>query len=71
MAGFDGDTAALEALRDGVLDVTATQQAQLMGRLAVNGAIALAAGEEVPAEHPQDATLTIAENVEPFIENHP
>ena len=71
VAGFDGDTAALEALRDGVFDVTATQQTQLMGRLAVDSAIALVAGEEVPAEQLQDATLTTAENVEPFIENHP
>ena len=71
VAGFDGDTAALEALRDGVFDVTATQQTQLMGRLAVDSAIALATGEEVPAEQLQDATLTTAENVEPFIENHP
>jgi ribose transport system substrate-binding protein len=71
VAGFDGDTAALEALRDGAFDVTATQQTQLMGRLAVDSAIALVAGEEVPAEQLQDATLTTAENVEPFIETHP
>jgi ribose transport system substrate-binding protein len=71
VAGFDGDTAALEALRDGVFDVTATQQTQLMGRMAVDSAIALAAGEEVPAEQLQTATLTTQENVEPFIETHP
>jgi ribose transport system substrate-binding protein len=71
VAGFDGDTAALEALRDGVFDVTATQQTQLMGRLAVDSAISLAAGEDVPAEQLQPATLTTSENVEPFIETHP
>jgi ribose transport system substrate-binding protein len=71
VAGFDGDTAALEALRDGVFDVTATQQTQLMGRLAVDSALALLAGEEVPAMQLQTATLTTQENVEPFIENHP
>lgn len=71
VAGFDGDTAALEALRDGVFDVTATQQTQRMGRLAVDSAIKLAAGEEVPAEQLLEATLTTQENVEQFIENHP
>jgi ribose transport system substrate-binding protein len=71
VAGFDGDTAALTALRDGVFDVTATQQTQHMGRLAVDSAIALVKGEDVPAEQLLEATLTTAENVEPFIENHP
>ena len=36
VAGFDGDVAALKALKDGVFDVTATQQTQGMGRLAVD-----------------------------------
>ncbi|WP_210529298.1 sugar ABC transporter substrate-binding protein [Rubellimicrobium arenae] len=71
VAGFDGDTAALEALRDGVFDVTATQQTQLMGRLAVDSAISIVGGQEVPAEQLQAATLTTKDNVEPFIENHP
>lgn len=71
IAGFDGDTAALEALRDGVFDVTATQQTQKMGRMAVDDAIALINGEERPAIQLQDATLTTQENVQPFIENHP
>ena len=43
VAGFDGDTAALTALRDGVFDVTATQQTQKMGRMAVDSAIDLSA----------------------------
>ena len=71
VAGFDGDTAALVALRDGVFDVTATQQTQYMGRLAVDSAIALVAGEEVPSEQLLEATLTTSDNVEQFIENHP
>lgn len=71
VAGFDGDTAALVALKEGVFDVTATQQTQGMGRLAVDSAIKLVAGEEVPAEQLQDATLTTSENVDAFIENHP
>lgn len=71
VAGFDGDVAALKALSEGVFDVTATQQTQGMGRLAVDSAIKIVAGEEVPAEQLQDATLTTQENVQQFIENHP
>jgi ribose transport system substrate-binding protein len=71
VAGFDGDTAALEALKEGVFDVTATQQTQKMGRLGVDAAIALVKGESVPPMQLQDATLTTKENVEQFIANHP
>ncbi|MBB3931519.1 ribose transport system substrate-binding protein [Kaistia hirudinis] len=71
IGGFDGDTAALTALKDGVFDVTATQQTQKMGRLGVDAAIALVAGEKLPAEQLQDATLTTKENVDQFIANHP
>ncbi|MBM6550365.1 sugar ABC transporter substrate-binding protein [Marinomonas ostreistagni] len=71
VGGFDGDTAALEAIRDGVFDVTATQQTQLMGRLAVDSAIKLVNGEDVDAENRLDATLTTKENVEAFIAEHP
>ncbi|MBN8997803.1 MAG: sugar ABC transporter substrate-binding protein [Rhizobiales bacterium] len=71
IGGFDGDTAALTALKDGVFDVTATQQTQKMGRLGLDAAIALVAGEKLPAEQLQDATLTTKENVEQFIANHP
>lgn len=71
LAGFDGDTAALEALKQGVFDVTATQQTQLMGRMAVESAKKLVAGEEVPAEQLMEATLTTQENVDGFIAEHP
>jgi len=71
VAGFDGDTAALSALKDGVFDVTATQQTQKMGRMGVDAAIALVAGEKLPAEQLQTATLTTKDNVEGFIAKHP
>jgi ribose transport system substrate-binding protein len=71
IGGFDGDVAALKALKEGVFDVTATQQTQGMGRLAVESAIKLVAGEKVPAEQLQDATLTTKDNVEGFIAKHP
>jgi ribose transport system substrate-binding protein len=71
VAGFDGDVAALKALSQGVFDVTATQQTQGMGRLAVDSAIKLVAGEQLPADQLQDATLTTKENVQQFVEKHP
>jgi ribose transport system substrate-binding protein len=71
LGGFDGDTAALEALSKGVFDVTATQQTQKMGRDAVANAIKLAAGEKVPPVQLMDATLTTKDNVAGFIANHP
>ena len=60
-----------KALKDGVFDVTATQQTQMMGRMARRFGDQVVAGEEVPAEQLQDATLTTKENVEQFIANHP
>ena len=71
IGGFDGDTAALEALGKGVFDVTATQQTQLMGRMGVDAAIALVKGDKPPAEQLQDATLTTKDNVAGFIAKHP
>ncbi|ARO24389.1 sugar ABC transporter substrate-binding protein [Rhizobium sp. S9] len=71
VGGFDGDTAALEALSKGVFDVTATQQTQKMGRDAVENAAKLVAGEKVPPIQLMDATLTTKENVAGFIANHP
>lgn len=71
LGGFDGDTAALEALKNGVFDVTATQQTQKMGRMAVEMAVKIVGGEKVPAEQLQDATLTTKDNVAGFIANHP
>jgi ribose transport system substrate-binding protein len=71
VAGFDGDTAALTALRDGVFDVTATQQTQYMGRLSVDSAIDLVNGKKIPKEQLLEATLTTKKNVEKFIQNHP
>ena len=40
-----------------------------MGRLPSTAAIKLVAGETVPAEQLQDATLTTKDNVEQFIAN--
>lgn len=71
IVGFDGDTAGLEAVRDGVLAATMTQKTQYMGQLALESALKLTAGEQVPAEQLQPAELTTKENVGPFITQHP
>lgn len=71
VGGFDGDTAALEAIRDGVFDVTATQQTQLMGRLAIDSAIQLVNGVDISKENRLEATLTTQDNVQAFIDEHP
>lgn len=71
VVGFDGDTAGLKAVQDGVLAATMTQQTQKMGRMAVDSAIALMDGKTVPAQQLQPAILTTKANVAPLIAQHP
>ncbi len=69
--GFDGDVAGLKAVRDGTLDATMTQKTQGMGKLALDSALDLIDGKQLPKEQLQEAVLTTKENVEPFINKHP
>lgn len=69
--GFDGDVAGLKAVKDGVLDATMTQKTQYMGKLALDSALDLIDGKQLPKEQLQEAVLTTKENVEPFIDKHP
>ena len=72
--GFDGDFAGLEAVRDGVMDATMVQQTQKMGRMAVESACALAAGESVPETQLQEAFLLTAKDsdkAQEYIDEHP
>lgn len=71
VGGYDGDVGALLALKEGVFDVTATQSTRTMGRLAVDSAIKVAAGETIPKEQIIDAELTTQDNVQKFIDDHP
>jgi ribose transport system substrate-binding protein len=74
VVGFDGDAAGLQAVRDGKLDATMVQQTQLMGRMAVNSALDLVNGKDVPAEQLQQATLltrTDTAKADEFIAKHP
>ncbi|GAA2250658.1 substrate-binding domain-containing protein [Herbiconiux moechotypicola] len=71
VVGFDGDPSGLQAVADGELGATITQQTTLMGALALDSAVKLIAGEEVPAEQLQDGILTTKDNVQDFITTHP
>lgn len=71
VGGFDGDTTALPILAAGGYDATATQQVRGIGRLAVDSAIKLAAGEDLPAEQLLPGFLTTPENAQQYVENHP
>jgi ribose transport system substrate-binding protein len=69
--GFDGDRAGLEAVKSGALDATMTQRTQHMGRLALQSALDLIAGKDLPKEQLQEGTLTTKENVDALIADHP
>ncbi|WP_116087037.1 substrate-binding domain-containing protein [Tropicimonas sp. IMCC34011] len=71
IGGFDGDTTALPVLAEGGFDATATQQVRGIGRLAVDSAIKLVAGEELPAEQLLPGYLTTPENAQQYVEEHP
>ncbi len=51
--------------------VTATQSTRRMGVLAVDSAIAVAAGEKVPEKQVSEAVLTTCENAPKFVADHP
>lgn len=71
VVGFDGDPSGLEAVADGQLGATITQQTTLMGKLALQSALDLIAGEDLPEEQLQEGILTTKENVQEFIAEHP
>lgn len=73
IGGYDGDVAALEYLAkcEGPFKVTATQSTQAMGRLAVDSALAVAAGETVEERQTPNAVLTTCENAPEFVAQHP
>jgi ribose transport system substrate-binding protein len=71
IVGFDGDVAGLKAVRDGVIDATMTQQTQRMGRMAVQSAQRLVAGESVPKQQLLPAFLTTKDNAAEYLAEHP
>lgn len=73
IGGYDGDVAALQYLAkcEGPFIVTATQSTQAMGRLAVDAAIKVDAGETVPERQTPNAVLTTCADAPAFVEKHP
>jgi ribose transport system substrate-binding protein len=74
VVGFDGDQAGIQAIRDGKLDATMVQQTQLMGRMAVNSALDIINGQQVPPEQLQKAfllTKSDKQKADEYLETHP
>lgn len=73
IGGYDGDMSALEYLSkcQGPFIVTATQSTRTMGKMAVDSAIAVAAGEKVEERQTPNAVLTTCEDAGKFLEDHP
>lgn len=71
VVGFDGDPSGIQAVVDGQLGATIVQQTTLMGKLAVESAVKLIDGEELPAEQLQEGILATKENAAEFLEVHP
>ena len=69
--GHPGTAAGLEAIDNGLLDATMTQPTSLMGKLAIQSALALTAGRNTPAVQLQDVVLTTKDNVRQLIAGHP
>jgi ABC-type sugar transport system, periplasmic component len=74
IGGYDGDISALEYLSKcgGPFMVTATQSTRTMGRMAVDAAIAAAAGEKLPERQTPNAVLTpCGEDAAKYVTDHP
>jgi ribose transport system substrate-binding protein len=73
IGGYDGDMSALEYLSkcSGPFVVTATQSTRTMGKLAVDSALAVAAGQAVPESQVSAAVLTPCDKAGEFLSNHP
>ena len=73
IGGYDGDVGALEYLAKCQCPfwVRATQSTQMMGVLAVDSAIAVAAGQKVAERQIPEAVLTTCANAGRFVAKHP
>ena len=62
VVGFDATDDAIASIKDGKMSATIAQQPDLIGATAVDTAIKLMNGEEVPASIPVEVKLVTAEN---------
>jgi ribose transport system substrate-binding protein len=67
VTGVDVEPDILEMIRDGRIEATVVQQPRLMGQIAVEAALAAAAGGWVDSFIPVETTLVTADNVEAFM----
>jgi ABC-type sugar transport system substrate-binding protein len=67
VVGFDTSPTILTAISDGSIDATVAQQPLLMGRQAVEAALAAVAGEPVEPFIPVETILVTADNVDQFV----
>jgi len=63
VVGFDGTQDAVTAIKNGEMTATIAQQPDLMGSLAVENAVKLIKGENVPKQIPVDLKLLTKDNV--------
>ncbi len=68
ICGFDGNTSALEAIQDGSLSMSASQEGYDMGYKAVEAAVAVLNGETVESFIDSGSTVVKSDNVEEYIE---
>lgn len=64
LAGVDASETQVELLREGIIDALVIQQPYSMGYTAVEYAVKVANGEEVPAETGTGAVIGTAENID-------
>jgi ribose transport system substrate-binding protein len=68
IVGFDAVEDALNAIEAGDMAATIAQQPDMMGRLSVETAASLAAGDTVEENQPVEVTLVTQENVQEFLQ---
>ena len=66
VVGFDATDDAIEAIKAGRMAGTIAQQPALIGSTAVDNAVKLIAGEEIPASIPVEVTLVNKDNADSF-----
>ena len=71
VVGFDATDDAIDAIKAGRMAATIAQQPALIGSTAVEQALKLINGEEIPASIPVEVTLVTAENADTYAAAEP
>lgn len=62
VVGFDATDDAIAAIKAGKMGATIAQQPDLIGKTAVENAVKLIAGEQIPSSIPVEVTLITKDN---------